>query len=210
MRDRDRSLREYDAGYDLHEWSPAPWSAASNDWDAGDELDPQHLYGQRRHLQQHTPLGRAYVTGYGAGGFFGGSRWSSDPAQVREREQRSPLQRDVEEWTFRIMQRGWDDQQLPAADGHPRRGPIEYQRADERIREDVSESLAEQDRLDPSEIEVSVSGGEVTLTGWVANRPDKFRAEVIAAAVRGVREIHNRLRLRGMEDLAERVAHGHS
>jgi hypothetical protein len=76
------------------------------------------------------------------------------------------------------------------------RGPKGYKRSDERIREDVSDRLAQQDHLDPSEIEVSVANGEVTLTGTVENRNEKFLAEEIADDVSGVNDVHNQLRLR--------------
>lgn len=76
------------------------------------------------------------------------------------------------------------------------RGPKGYKRSDARILEDVSDRLAEQSELDPSDIEVSVTNGEVTLRGFVAARWEKFRAEEIADHVSGVSEVHNQLRLR--------------
>jgi hypothetical protein len=80
------------------------------------------------------------------------------------------------------------------------RGPKGYKRTDERILEDVNERLAHQDQLDPSEIEVRVENGEVTLTGSVESRWDKFAAEEIADDVRGVDEVHNQLRVRRVAD----------
>jgi hypothetical protein len=50
--------------------------------------------------------------------------------------------------------------------------------------------------LDASEIEVNVSSGEVTLTGTVSDRDQKFRAENIADGVGGVNDVHNQLRVR--------------
>lgn len=76
------------------------------------------------------------------------------------------------------------------------RGPKGYKRSDERIREDVSDRLAQQDRLDPSDVEVTVTNGEVTLTGTVQTRNEKFLAEEIADDVSGVNDVHNQLRLR--------------
>jgi BON domain len=75
------------------------------------------------------------------------------------------------------------------------RGPKGYKRSDERIREDVNDRLSMQDDLDPSEIEVSVSNSEVTLTGSVQSRQEKFLAEEIADDVSGVTEVHNQLRV---------------
>src|ERR1700712_1334680 len=54
------------------------------------------------------------------------------------------------------------------------RGPKGYKRSDERIREDVSDRLGEHEHLDVSEVEVNVSHGEVTLTGTVRTRQEKF------------------------------------
>jgi len=76
------------------------------------------------------------------------------------------------------------------------RGPKGYTRSDERIREDVCDRLGEQHDVDPSDIEVTVAGGEVTLAGTVRSRQEKFHVEAIADAVSGVTEVHNRLRLR--------------
>jgi len=80
--------------------------------------------------------------------------------------------------------------------GHRGRGPRSYTRSDERIREDVSDRLTDDPWIDASEIEVSVSGSEVTLSGTVANRSDRRRAEDVAEAVSGVRYVQNNLRVR--------------
>ncbi len=75
------------------------------------------------------------------------------------------------------------------------RAPKGYTRSDERIREDVNDRLMQSDELDPSEIEVSVSRGEVTLAGTVASRDEKFRAEQLAESVSGVKDVTNQLRI---------------
>lgn len=76
------------------------------------------------------------------------------------------------------------------------RAPKGYKRSDERIREDVNDRLGHEQHLDPSEIEVQVSNAEVTLTGTVESRREKFLAEEIADDVGGVTEVHNQLRVR--------------
>lgn len=78
----------------------------------------------------------------------------------------------------------------------PFRGPKGYKRSDARIHEDVNEHLAHQDHFDPSDVEVSVTNGEVTLTGSVGVRQEKYWAEELTDEVRGVTEIHNQLRVR--------------
>ena len=75
------------------------------------------------------------------------------------------------------------------------RGPKNYQRSDDRIREEVSDRLTDDPRIDASEIVVDVRSGEVTLTGSVGERDQKRRAEDLAERVTGVREVHNNIRV---------------
>jgi len=77
---------------------------------------------------------------------------------------------------------------------HRGRGPKNYARSDERIREDVNDRLTEDVWIDASEIEVSVADGEVTLAGTVEDRRGKRRAEDIADGVSGVKHVQNNLR----------------
>ena len=74
-------------------------------------------------------------------------------------------------------------------------GPRGYQRGDERLREDVCDRLTEHGEVDARDMEVTVSAGEVTLTGTAPTRTQKRLAEDIADAVSGVIEVHNRLRV---------------
>jgi hypothetical protein len=79
------------------------------------------------------------------------------------------------------------------------RGPKNWQRSDDRIREDINERLTDHPDIDASEIEVQVKNGEVTLTGTVEERYTKRMAEDVAENVTGVREVHNQLRVQGQE-----------
>ena len=78
---------------------------------------------------------------------------------------------------------------------HRGRGPKGYKRSDDRIREDVSDRLYDDPYVDASEIEVSVGGGEVTLTGTVDSRDARRRAEDVAERVSGVTYVQNNLRV---------------
>lgn len=75
------------------------------------------------------------------------------------------------------------------------KGPKGYKRSDERIREDVSEALYKDHHVDASDIEVSVSNGEVTLTGTVTDRRMKRIAEDCVESVSGVEDVRNELRV---------------
>jgi|KBSSwiStaDraftv2_1062776.scaffolds.fasta_scaffold08979_3 osmotically-inducible protein OsmY len=78
---------------------------------------------------------------------------------------------------------------------HTGRGPKNYQRSEERIKEDVSECLENDGYLDASEIEVKVQNGIVTLSGSVDSREDKRRAEQLAEDCPGVKDVTNQLRV---------------
>jgi osmotically-inducible protein OsmY len=79
--------------------------------------------------------------------------------------------------------------------GFAGRGPKDYQRSDERIREDVNDRLTDDSWLDASEVTVEVKNGEVTLAGTVEDREQKRRAEDMAEQVSGVREVRNNIRV---------------
>lgn len=81
------------------------------------------------------------------------------------------------------------------------RGPKGYRRSDDRIQEDINERLTHDPDIDAWEIEVQVSNGEVTLTGTVDDRNAKRRAEDIAEAISGVKDVQNQIRVKkGEED----------
>jgi osmotically-inducible protein OsmY len=85
--------------------------------------------------------------------------------------------------------------QMDRTRGHRGRGPKNYTRSDERIREDINDRLTDHDYLDASNIEVAVQASEVTLTGTVNSRHEKRLAEDIAEDVSGVHNVENRLRI---------------
>jgi hypothetical protein len=79
---------------------------------------------------------------------------------------------------------------------HRGKGPRDYRRSDETIREDVCERLSDDRRVDASDIEVTVSDGEITFDGTVESSYAKRRAEDTAADVSGARHVQNNLRVR--------------
>ena len=78
---------------------------------------------------------------------------------------------------------------------HRGKGPKGYERSPERLKEDLCERLTEADDVDASEISVSVRDGIVTLEGSVPERRMKHRAEDIADACPGVKDVENRLKV---------------
>jgi hypothetical protein len=74
-------------------------------------------------------------------------------------------------------------------------GPSGYKRSDERISDEAHERLTDDTWLDASNIGVSVSGGEITLSGTVESREAKHRAEHLVEDLSGVTHVQNNLRL---------------
>jgi BON domain len=74
------------------------------------------------------------------------------------------------------------------------RGPKNWQRSDERIKEDVNERLTEHSHIDATEIDVQVRNGEITISGSVEDRRIKRMVEDLVEGVSGVKEVHNQLR----------------
>jgi osmotically-inducible protein OsmY len=78
---------------------------------------------------------------------------------------------------------------------HRGKGPMGYTRSDERIREDANDRLTEDWRVDARNIEVGVSGGELTLDGTVTSRNQKRCAEDCVEDILGVTHVQNNLRV---------------
>lgn len=100
---------------------------------------------------------------------------------------------------------GWNQQgmggigSMTEGRGHRGKGPKNFMRSDERIREAVCEALSDDDNVDASEIEVTVKGGEVTLSGTVEDRHTKRAAEDCVERIAGVKDVQNQLKVHGRE-----------
>jgi hypothetical protein len=143
---------------------------------------------------------------WGTGGMPGNERASrAAPHDVNERAWPDAFRRGVVVRTYQPHIVEWEPLPRPELppDPYPStpgpyvgRGPRGYRRSDERIREDVCERFTAHGELDPTDVEVSVRGGEVRLSGTVSTRAQKRLAEDIVDAVFGVAEVHNHLRVR--------------
>jgi hypothetical protein len=90
--------------------------------------------------------------------------------------------------------------------GHRGRGPRDYKRSDERIHDEVCERLTDDHFVDASDITVEVADGEVTLSGTVASRDQKRRAESALDRIAGVQDVHNRLRVQRTREATDQSA----
>jgi osmotically-inducible protein OsmY len=78
---------------------------------------------------------------------------------------------------------------------HSGKGPKNYQRSEERIREDICDRLSDDAQVDATGIAVEVQGTDVILTGLVTDKSEKRRAEDIAENIPGVKHVENRIRV---------------
>ena len=99
---------------------------------------------------------------------------------------------------FQRDRSGWelDGGRVPSGQLQPTyrgRGPANYRRSDERLRDDVCERLTDAADVDATDIDVEVEEGVVLLSGRIDSRRAKRRAEDIAADANGVDDVINRL-----------------
>jgi osmotically-inducible protein OsmY len=182
----------------------------------------EYGYGQSRYNEpfRSSSYGRDY-SGYGdwnRGGSelgYGGDRW--DSFRNSDSENRRDRDHNRRNWLGSDDKRGYGNEERSfwhkasdevsswfgdeEAERRRRqdqrgRGPRNYTRSGDRIREDVNDRLTDDWRVDASEIEVIVSGTEVTLSGSVASRDQRRRAEDIAESVSGVTHVQNNLRVK--------------
>ncbi len=155
--------------------------------------------GEDERGERDREYGRGPVYDYGGWGGYARSRddfdrgWR-DRDRREERDERGFFERAGDEVASWFGDE--DAERRRRMDQHRGRGPKGYTRSAERIREDVSDRLTDDPHLDASDIDVRVSGGEVTLDGHVGSRADKRHAEDIAETVSGVKHVQNNLRVR--------------
>ena len=183
--------------------------------------EPRHRFDERQDYQDAPEYRVDPRRRYGRNEY--GDGWSDEPRWSDEAE-RGGYRRDLvrrEEWNpgthserlgdrdvrsrtwssgLAPNDRGLDDggahwRPLRSAGPHAGKGPKNYVRSDERIREEISDELMAAGDVDASEIEVKVSTGEVTLTGSVDSRDTKRRAEHLVESIQGVRDVQNHLRV---------------
>jgi hypothetical protein len=70
---------------------------------------------------------------------------------------------------------------------------------DDALEEEVSDRLSLDDRIDESQITVTIHDGVAELSGSVETRDQQFVAEQIVATVAGIRFVRNRLVLTGLD-----------
>lgn len=175
---------EYDRDWDLDQrerpgFEPYRSGAGMRPGQGWHERDSRSMYGGSHEGRRG---GRQYEGDWDISGrrqrsrAQGGGRYSADP-----------------QGSFRYYSDYYNDEQ--GSHSYAGRGPRGYQRSEERIREDLNESLTWDPGIDASNIDVEVADGVVTLGGTVSSRSMKRRAEDLADSIRGVHDVHNRIRV---------------
>lgn len=103
------------------------------------------------------------------------------------------------DWDYRDLGGSGRGYSGPEPDEGPYRGvaPKGWVRSNASLHEDLAERMADDPWLDARNIEIEVDAGEVTLRGTVDSREQKRIADHIAHRIPGVRDVHNRLTLKG-------------
>jgi osmotically-inducible protein OsmY len=177
-------------------WSPARDQSAQNYQGSQGYGQPSAFYGQGQQYDEgQSQRGQSwrnqqYGQG-GRGGMMQGDGWTGEPDEMRWGRQQG-LYGSSEYAGAISSHRSQTDYQ-----SHAGKGPKGWQRSDERIREEVNEALARHPEIDASEIEVRVEKAEVTLTGTVDDRRTKRLAEDIVERVFGVKDVENKVKVKG-------------
>jgi hypothetical protein len=157
----------------------------------------------------HRAGGEGWQRGQRTGGF--GSQFDAWRSGVGMRSgfgfgpDEAPGGYDDGDWQVTRPARGrgtWagDWAEAPARDrwsrdrGYAGRAPRSYRRADPRIYEDICERLTDDSLVDATDVTVRVDNGDVTLSGTVPTRDQKWHAEECVDRVGGVRQVFNHLR----------------
>lgn len=183
-RDAEYPARDFDA-------------SAGNDFSSftSEDYGGRDFYRNRSGLTGGLHSSESYRPSYGPGSWSRGNEYG-DWREYGER--RGFLERagdEIASWF------GSEDAQRRREQDHRGRGPSDYTRSDERIREDVNDTLTHDWRVDASSVRVNVKDGEVTLEGSVDSRQAKRRAEDLSDGVSGVRHVQNNLRVRTETDV---------
>ncbi|KAA0581206.1 BON domain-containing protein [Azospirillum sp. B21] len=188
----------YESGRDRGEWERGGSSRRDFGGSSSTSYGGSYQRDEGRDRSWGEDRGGMYRAQEARGGYGGGraERWGEDRGRTQQRGFWEQAGDEIASWfgDDDAERRRHEDERR--ASQHRGRGPRGYSRSDERVREDVSDRLTDDAYVDASDIEVAVSGGEVTLTGMVPDRQTKRRAEDVAEAVSGVTHVQNNLRVR--------------
>jgi osmotically-inducible protein OsmY len=208
-RDERGPSREYDRPYGgrMHGGYAEPYQQSAQDyaWENRSELGRGYGYEGERGESYDSARGArgSYLSGWeqgGAGRGYGRGGETYRPEYGRKDMEFARAEQSSELGGYGYSQAYsmpyWSYTEAWIVTGpYTGRGPSGWRRSDERISEDVNESLERSDRVDATNITVSVEQGEVTLSGTVNSRLEKRLAEDLAERCAGVTNVRNNLRV---------------
>jgi hypothetical protein len=147
-------------------------------------IDPEQWTNPSDPSNAATPHRTDVAPGFGAHGTGYGPQGGSQTGSFGAYGEHARVSRNY-------MQSGASHEPAPM----PARGPKNYQRSDDRIKEDIYDKLMHDHRINADEVVIEVSAGIVTLLGSVAHRQMKHWIEDIAADCAGVKDVENKLRV---------------
>jgi osmotically-inducible protein OsmY len=199
----DTYPRDFEGGYGSYE-GPRRFSDADRSYGGAYQSDYERGYGEdwrARNIGGYTGQTRYGTSTYGRSEYGPGypeSERGFESGRGYEGRDRGWWDRasdEVSSW-FGDKEAERRRQMDERREGNFRgRGPKNYTRSDERIREDVNDRLTDYAYIDASDIDVKVNNSEVILSGTVDSRYDKRLAESIAEDVTGVRNVENHIRV---------------
>lgn len=173
------------------------WNPYKDDWHHSDEyrdsnwdFDPrdQNYYLGRINRQQDTDLTRRYYSdGYSDRYYHNSELKENNPMPVNNEPEHPYKNNDF----YGNKKRNYQSE-----GPHRGKGPKNYTRSAERIKDDAANRLSKDSLVDASDIELEVQGNDLILTGTVKSRFEKRRAEALVENVSGIKEINNQLRVK--------------
>lgn len=179
-------------GWDRHNMSADPYRSGY-----------EGQYGQQSHHNDYRQQGQQYGSSQHYSGHYDQPNYGQQHyGQGRQSQDRNLWERTRHEGSFGSGNEQRDQRGLNrmGSGGHRGKGPKDYQRSSDRIREDICDRLADDEMVDASDINVQIQGSEVILTGTVETREQKRRAEDIIENISGVRNVENRIRVGNRND----------
>lgn len=214
---RDWSSGSYNNQYDHNNQDRNQWQNTGS-WGTNDRNDRNMGYGNNQGAQYGGGYNNdRYNTGggyTGSGGYIsnqGNNRGGNDYGRGNYNNDRNynnsgqlhNNDRDRDWWDrTKDEVSSWfnSDDNNRNSGPHRGKGPKDYHRSDDRIREDVCDRLSDDTRVDASDINVQIQNNEVILSGTVNSKEEKRRAEDIVESVSGVRNVENRLKVGHHDD----------
>ena len=208
--------REYDEETRMG-WQREPYPR--NAWNP----EPQYgREGRQRGQQRGRGYGGGQFGGEYEGSRYGGSQYGGQSGRGSYGSMGSPTssrrgyssfgepnfhggrdERDEETWNrsgseWSGMSQGFgrsEQRSMSSGSSRTNRGPKNYKRSDERIKEDVCDRLSQSD-LNCEDVEINVKNGEVTLTGTTDSGHERREIERVAETIPGVQDVTNQIRIK--------------